>query len=416
MQNFNFFHKKTTLLIVCSALYIFLCCIIYATPTLAIAKSNNNKQEELPFKTSPLVPISKAAATKQTKALDKARMGLKSWTELAPSLQDSLNYSKRWPQNSSAIEHQYIPWSKITASLELLISLLPRLDKEPELLSKHFQWFKLNPSSHFTGYYSPVIKASQTKKPGYTAPIYRLPDELAPELAYCLAKHNCPDTAFTKVIRPDPPFFSREAIDLDNALEGRGLEIAWLEHPFDVYALMLQGSGYLDFDTGTDRAVLFAGFNGHRGESMAGYLMRTKNVHKRDATIEGMRAWWDKNPSKRRAFLQASAGYVFFRYGPSEPQATIGGKLVPWVSLAVDARVLPLGGILAYALPTKGTAKAGVITSGNNSMLNGLGLAQDTGGAINLLRIDLYAGKGAKAHDKAMSVYNKGQIWLLLKR
>ncbi len=401
-NNIVFFIKLSTL--IC---YV----IFYIAGNIQVASA-----EDLNFKTKPLVPISQDLAKKQTLALNKARMGLKSWEELRPSLEDCLRYAKKWPQNANATKHEYIPWSRISASLELLLKLLPRLDKEPELLSKNFQWFRLSPRSHFTGYYSPVIKASQSKKAGYNFPLYRLPDELAPELAYCLAKHNCPDTAFTKVIRPDPPYLSREEIDMDHALAGRGLEIAWLEHPFDTYALMLQGSGYLDFDTGTDRAILFAGFNGHKGESMAGYLMRTKNVHKRDATISGMKTWWDKNPSKRRDFLKASSGYVFFRYGPTEPQATIGGSLTPWVSMAVDPRVLPLGGILAYSLPTKHNDKAGVLTSGNNNVLNGLGFAQDTGGAINMLRIDLYAGKGEEAHNKAMSVYDKGQIWLLLKR
>ncbi len=378
--------------------------------------SNGAEQEKLVFSTPPLVPINQNSAKRQALALNKSRMGLKSWTELAPALENSIKYSLKFPQNTSAVEHKNIPWARITASLKLLKSLLPRLDKEPELLAKHFQWFKLNPPSHFTSYYSPVIKASLTKKNGYNYPLYRLPDELAPELASCLADHTCPDSTFTKIIRPDPPFLTREQIDLDHALAGQGLEIAWLKHQMDVYALMLQGSGYLDFDTGTDRAILFAGLNGHRGESMAGYLMRTKNISKKDATIDGIKTWWDKNPSKRRAFLAATPGYVFFRYGPLEPQGTIGGPLMPWVSMAVDKRVLPLGGILAYYVPTKGKTKAGFPASKNNNYLQGLGFAQDTGGAINMTRIDLYAGKGEKAHEKALSVYNKGQVWLLLNK
>ncbi len=406
----DYFHKTISTFVLG-----FLLSICFQTSTLH-ANTQSNKEDELIFSTPPFVPISQTAAKRQALALNKFRMGLKSWTELAPALEDALNYTQAWPQSASAIEHKHIPWSKITSSLKLLKSLLPRLDKNPELLSKHFQWIKISPSSHFTSYYSPVIKASLTKKAGYEYPIYRLPDELAPELAHCLAKHTCPDSVFTKVIRPDPPYFTREEIDLDQALAKKGLEIAWLKHPLDVYALMLQGSGYLDFDTGTDRAVLFAGLNGHSGESMAGYLMRTKNVAKRDATIDGIRAWWDNNPTKRRAFLQATPAYVFFRYGPLEPQSTTGGPLIPWVSLAVDKRVLPLGGILAYYIPTKGKTKAGEHAPTHNNYLQGLGFAHDTGGAIKNLRIDLYAGKGEKAHDAAMSVYNKGQIWLLLSR
>ncbi len=391
--------------------------IILLNLAFLVPNSVANNQDELKFSSPPLIKLSQKDATRQALALNRFRMGLKSWTDIAPDLENAIKYASSWPQGDSSVVHKQISWAQVTNSLKLLKELLPRLDNEPELLAKNFTWYKLSPASHFTGYYSPVIQASHTKKADYTYPLYRLPDELAPELSACLANHSCPDTAFTKVIRPDPPFFTREEIDLDKKLSGQGLEIAWLKHAFDGYSLMLQGSGYLEFDDGTGRAILFAGLNGHRGESMAGYLMRTKNVAKRDATMEGMREWWDKNPEKRRAFLNATPGYVFFRYGAYEPQGTIGGNLTPWVSLAVDPRVLPLGGILAYYLPTKGKTKAGVITNkGKNNYLQGLGFASDTGGAIKRTRIDLYAGKGETGHTSAMSIYNKGQIWLLLKK
>ncbi len=364
-----------------------------------------------------LLPLTVEEAQKRAHSLQKERQGFTSWQELAPHIQRSLTYARSWPQHERALQHNdtILPWSKVTASLELLLELLPALDAKPELLAEHFQWYHVAPQVHFTSYYSPIFNASRTKKAGYEHPLYRLPEELAPELAHCLKDHSCPEEAFAQVIRPDEPYFSREEIDLDGALKDKGLEIAWMQHPFDVYSLMLQGSGYLRFDDGSGQAILFAGLNGSRGQSMAGYLMRTGQVAKKDATIPGMRAWWDKNPEKRRDFLKHTSGYVFFRYGAKKPQGTIGGDLEPWVSLAVDDRVLPLGGIIAYSIPTKGKTKAGVLT-GNDSTLNGLALAHDTGGAIKMHRIDLYAGEGQQGHDKAMSVYTKGNVWLLLKR
>lgn len=360
-----------------------------------------------------LTPESTAKAQGITQALQKERMGLKSWMELAPSLERSLTYTRSWPQEERAFEHsgRRVNWAEVTASLELLQKLLPRLDKEPQLLAQHFQWLHLTPQTHFTSYYSPSIKASRTRKPGYEHPIYRLPDELAPGLAHCLPTHTCPEEAFAQIIRPETPYFSRAAIDLDGALRGRGLEMAWLQHPFDTYLLMLEGSGMLHFDDGSTQAALFAGLNGKKGQSMAGYLMRTGQVARKDATMDGMRRWWDANPGKRRAFLEAASGFAFFRYGAPSPRGTAGCELTPWVSMAVDEQVLPLGGILAFELPTTGKNKAGV---GEGNMLRGLGFAHDTGSAIKLRRIDLYAGEGEEAHQQAMSVYTKGQIWLLL--
>lgn len=362
-----------------------------------------------------LKPITTAKAQATALSLQKERMGLKSWTELAPGLERSLVYTRSWPQQERAFEHsgRRVNWAHVTASLELLQKLLPRLDKEPELLAKNFQWLHLTPQTHFTAYYSPTIKASRTHKPGYEYPIYRLPEELAPGLAHCLPNHTCPEEAFAQIIRPETPYHSRAVIDLDNVLRGRGLEMAWLQHPFDTYLLMLEGSGMLDFDDGTRQAALFSGLNGNKGQSMAGYLMRTGQVARKDANMNGLRRWWDANPSKRRAFLEAASGYAFFRYGASSPRGTAGCELTPWVSMAVDEQVLPLGGILAYALPTTGKDKAG---AGNGSELRGLGFAHDTGTAIKMRRIDLYAGGGEEAHQQALSVYTKGQIWLLLSK
>ncbi len=382
---------------------------------------------ESPSKTPPdaltldsalLVPIKESQATKLARNLQKERMGLTSWMQLSTGLEQSLAYTRSWPQEERAFEHNetLVTWQEITDSLLLLQSLLPRLDKEPELLAKNFTWLHLSPQTHFTSYFSPVKLASRTQKENFPYPLYRVPEELAPHLAECLPTHTCPEEAFSNVIRPDPPFYTREEIDMDKKLAGRGLEIAWLPHPVDTYELMLQGSGLLSFDDGTTQAILFAGLNGSKGRSMLGYLMDTKQLARKNATMQGLRTWWDgASEEKRRAFLAAASGYAFFRYGAPKPQGTVGGALTPWVSMASDPRVLPLGGILAYNLPTKGKTKAGELV-GNTKTLNGLGFAHDTGGAILMRRIDLYAGEGQKGHDKAMSVYTKGQVWLLLKK
>ena len=348
--------------------------------------------------------VSEDGARGQAVRLDKAAMGLRSWTELAPALERSLEYAESWNPDERAAEHSgiRITWGEVAASLEKLKNLLPRLDARPELLAQEFEWLSVEPGVKFTGYYSPIMRASRTRKPGYEHPIYRLPDELAPDLAWCLPSHACPEDAFLQVIRPETPYFSRADIDLDGALRGRGLEMAWLPHPVAAYDLMLEGSGILAFDDGTQRAALFAGLNGQSGQSMAGYLIRTGQLPRNKASMKGIREWWDSHPSKRRAFLNAAKGYVFFRYGSEHPKGTAGCELTPWVSMAVDPQVLPLGGIVAYALPGKGTVR------------RGLGFAHDTGGAIRLRRIDMYTGEGEDAHRQAMTIYTQGQVWLLL--
>ena len=349
--------------------------------------------------------VSEGVARGRAVRLDKATMGLCSWTELAPALERSLEYAESWSPDERAAEHSgvRITWGEVAASLEKLKNLLPRLDAQPELLAREFEWLSVEPGVKFTGYYSPIMRASRTRKPGYEHPVYRLPDELAPDLAWCLPSHTCPEDAFLQVIRPETPYFSRADIDLDGALRGRNLEMAWLPHPVAAYDLMLEGSGILSFDDGTQRAALFAGLNGQSGQSMAGYLIRTGQLPRNKASMKGIREWWDSHPSKRRAFLNAAKGYVFFRYGSEHPKGTAGCELTPWVSMAVDPQVLPLGGIVAYELP-----------GGKGNVRNGLGFAHDTGGAIRLRRIDMYTGEGEDAHRQAMTIYNQGKVWLLL--
>ena len=251
-------------------------------------------------------PLFRQAPAEQARAqiarMDKASMGLRSWMELAPALERSLAYARSWNPDERAAEHSgiRITWGEVVASLEKLKAILPRLDAQPELLEEGFQWLSVAPEVKFTGYYSPVMQASRTRKPGYEYPIYRLPEELAPDLAWCLPTHSCPEDAFLQVIKPEDPYYSRADIDLDGALKSRNLEMAWLEHPVETYDLMLEGSGILAFDDGTQQAALFAGLNGHSGQSMAGYLIRSGELPRNKASMKGIRQWWDNHPQKRR--------------------------------------------------------------------------------------------------------------------
>ena len=354
-------------------------------------------------------PLFRQAPAEQARAqiarMDKASIGAAFVDGIGPRVERSLAYARSWNPDERAAEHSgiRITWGEVVASLEKLKAILPRLDAQPELLEEGFQWLSVAPEVKFTGYYSPVMQASRTRKPGYEYPIYRLPEELAPDLAWCLPTHSCPEDAFLQVIKPEDPYYSRADIDLDGALKSRNLEMAWLEHPVETYDLMLEGSGILAFDDGTQQAALFAGLNGHSGQSMAGYLIRSGELPRNKASMKGIRQWWDNHPQKRRAFLNASSGYVFFRFGAEHPKGTAGCELTPWVSMAVDPRVLPLGGIVSYALPGQ-----------RQGIRRGLGFAHDTGGAIRLRRIDIYTGEGEDAHRQAMTIYNQGQVWLLL--
>ena len=111
--------------------------------------------------------VSEDGARGQAVRLDKAAMGLRSWTELAPALERILEYAQSWNPDERAAEHSgiRITWGEVAASLEKLKNLLPRLDARPELLAQEFEWLSVEPGVKFTGYYSPIMRASRTRKP-----------------------------------------------------------------------------------------------------------------------------------------------------------------------------------------------------------------------------------------------------------
>lgn len=80
----------------------------------------------------------------------------------------------------------------------------------------------------FTGYFEPELLVSRYRTAEYSFPIYRAPKEL-------------PKTG---------QWLTRQQIQDDNVLSGRGLEIAWASDPVDVFFLQIQGSGRLRFTDG----------------------------------------------------------------------------------------------------------------------------------------------------------------------
>ena len=89
------------------------------------------------------------------------------------------------------------------------------------------------------------------------------------------------------------PFFSRREIQEAGALEGRGLEIAWVEDRLDLFIVEVQGSGAIRFPDGGEVRIGYAGSNGHpyrkhrpavdrRGEGPAG-----ADVHAGDPDVPG---------------------------------------------------------------------------------------------------------------------------------
>jgi membrane-bound lytic murein transglycosylase A len=128
------------------------------------------------------------------------------------------------------------------------------------------------------------------------------------------------------------------------------------------------------------------------------------------ASMQGIKAWGQANPTRLAALLAENPSYVFFRElpaGDGGPLGALGVPLTPGRSIAVDPTVVPLG------------APVFVSTTWPNSPrpLDRLVMAQDTGGAIRgAVRADFFWGFGAEAGEQAGRMRQPLKMWVLLPR
>ena len=66
----------------------------------------------------------------------------------------------------------------------------------------------------------------------------------------------------------------RQELETSGILEGRELEIAWLEDPVDKFFLQVQGSGRIRLPNGESLRVGYGGKNGHPYRSVGKELIR----------------------------------------------------------------------------------------------------------------------------------------------
>ena len=241
------------------------------------------------------------------------------------------------------------------------------------------------PPALFTGYYEPELAGSTVRTPRFAYPIYRMPPELVPGTVW----------------------FSREEIEGRGLLRGRGLEIAWLDDPVEVYFLMVQGSGRIRLPDGSVVRVGYAGKNGQPYKSIGQELIRRGTHRMEDVSAQEIRSWVRANPVAGAALLNENPSFVFFRpiKGLPADKGPIGAmtrSLTPLRSVAVDPAWTPLGAPVW-------------VEKGGADPWQRLMIAQDTGGAITgAQRADIFYGTGAEAGEAAGRIRDGGRMIVLL--
>ncbi len=339
--------------------------------------------------------------------LSPLSQGLHTWMELKPSLEATLNYlSKR--RGEYSLPGLNISNEQLKNSIKALLKILPLLDRDPYLLEKKFKWFEIEPPTFFTGYFEMDVSASFKKEGEYKYPIYGVPKDLK---KVNLGKFHPRWRGQTLIYRIEgdriEPYYSRKEIEKYHAIKDKARVIAWAKSPVDVFFLQIQGSGRLILSNGTVKYIGYAGKNGRQYISLGKYLIKQGYITKEQATLDGIINYLNNHPQLVPDILYVNPSYVFFRILQDGPIGAMGIKLKPFISLATDPKLIPLGTIGVYEvdLPIEKDCK-----------VRGLFMAQDVGGAIKNNHVDLFVGYGKMARKIAGSLSSRGHIYLLLKR
>lgn len=259
-----------------------------------------------------------------------------------------------------------------------------------------------------TGYYEPLIHGSLEPSARYRWPIRGVPkDMLTIELGEVYPDLKSLRLRGRVVGNKVVPYWSRAEIDqLDAKLPAPTL--MWASDPIDLFFLQVQGSGRVQLPDGQLLRIGYADQNGHPYQSIGRWLVAQGELRLDQASMQGIRAWAERNPKRLRELLNANPSYVFFRQLPSSDAGPIGALGVPLSagrSIAVDPRYVPLGAPVFLATTEPLSSRP----------LERLVLAQDTGGAIKgAVRADFFWGFGHEAGQQAGRMKQKGRMWVLL--
>lgn len=239
----------------------------------------------------------------------------------------------------------------------------------------------------FTGYYEPELTGSRDRGGVYQYPVYGVPADLVQGV----------------------PYHTRRQIDEAQALAGRGLELAWLADPVDLFFLQVQGSGRITFPDSTVMRVGFGAKNGHHYTSIGKVLVDRGAIAADQISAAAIRAWVLAHGAQGRAVLWENESYVFFRDLADVPadQGPLGAMNRPITagrSIAVDPAFVPLGSPVW-------------IEKDGAAPMRRLMVAQDTGSAIKgAQRADIFFGTGENAGSAAGAIKDGGRMVVLLSR
>ncbi|PSL17952.1 membrane-bound lytic murein transglycosylase A [Shimia abyssi] len=236
----------------------------------------------------------------------------------------------------------------------------------------------------FTGYFEPELDGARRPGGPYRYPVYKMPPEA----------------------RNVTRWLTRREIETSGVMSGRGLEIAWIDDPVELFFLQIQGSGRIRLQDGSHIRVGYGGANGHPYRSIGVELVRRGIYSAHQVSAQVIKNWVRRNPTDGPELLRHNDSFVFFRtvnrVSPEKgPLGAMNRSITTMRSVAVDPKFTPLGAPVWLE-------KDGEIP------LRRLMIAQDTGSAIKgAQRADVFFGTGEEAGRAAGRLKDEGRMIVL---
>ncbi len=288
----------------------------------------------------------------------------------------------------------------------------------PELMRRartQFEWYQTEGRDGkgevlFTGYNSPTLHGSFTPTAEFAAPLYTKPADLVQtvENGKTVWRRKNPDGSYSK-------HFTRKEIDIDGALKGKGLELAYSTDFFSISKLQTEGSGIFMLhrpDGSVERKFInYAASNGHPWVSLT-QILRADGVPEESLSLQGIRRYFAANPEKMMPALAKNPSYVYFQFAENGPFGCDSVQLSPRHSIAIDLQIFPQGAVTL--LQTQRPEFKGEDFSSWKDFST-LAVTQDTGGAIvGSGRVDYYLGDDDYAELASNKMHSLGTLFMAL--
>lgn len=315
-------------------------------------------------------------------------------------LDEALARSERWfalPSSKAHFPVSDIDYARARASVTAMRKLL-RSNAPAQVAAQMRAQFDcymsvgcdLDGTVLFTGYYSPVFRASKTRTGEFQHPLYRQPKDLRKD---------------PKTGSPIGGYASRAELEAGRLNPADAF--VYLPSKVDAYIIAVNGSARLDLVGGRTMYVGYEAHNGHEYVSIRAELVKDGKIGKR-AGLPAIRKFFREYPGEVDEYLRRNPRFVFLRPydGSSWPSGSLGFKVTTRRTLATDKKIFPRGGLLLVdtTLPNE-------VGAGNRPFSQWM-VDQDTGGAIRAPgRGDIYLGVGDAAEALAGRQAAEGRLY-----